>query len=96
MIETMTPPIPASTQVLVIGGGPVGLSLAGDLGLRGISCLLIEQSDGRIVQPKMDMVGVRTMEFCRRWGVSDAVAAMVGRDQNGAVQAISSSAGRIR
>ena len=73
MIETMTPPIPASTQVLVIGGGPVGLSLAGDLGLRGISCLLIEQSDGRIVQPKMDMVGVRTMEFCRRWGLLDAV-----------------------
>jgi 2-polyprenyl-6-methoxyphenol hydroxylase-like FAD-dependent oxidoreductase len=59
--------------VLVIGGGPVGLALAGDLGWRGISCLLIEQSDGSIYQPRMDLVGVRTMEFCRRWGIVPAV-----------------------
>ena len=52
----------------MIGGGPVGLALAGDLGWRGISCVLIEQSDGSIYQPRMDLVGVRTMEFCRRWG----------------------------
>src|SRR5258708_30700635 len=73
MIETMTPPIPASTSVLIVGAGPVGLALAGDLGSRGVTCLLIEQSDGSILQPKMDMVGVRTMEFCRRWGLADAV-----------------------
>jgi 2-polyprenyl-6-methoxyphenol hydroxylase-like FAD-dependent oxidoreductase len=62
-----------ATGVLIVGGGPVGLSLAGDLGSRGVKTLLIEQSDGTIVQPKMDMVGVRTMEFCRRWGLLDAV-----------------------
>jgi 2-polyprenyl-6-methoxyphenol hydroxylase-like FAD-dependent oxidoreductase len=73
MLETMTPPIPAATGVLVVGAGPVGLALAGDLGSRGVSCVLIEQSDGSILQPKMDMVGVRTMEFCRRWGLADAV-----------------------
>jgi len=73
MLETMTPPLPASTSVLIVGAGPVGLALAGDLGSRGVTCLLIEQSDGTIVQPKMDMVGVRTMEFCRRWGLADAV-----------------------
>jgi 2-polyprenyl-6-methoxyphenol hydroxylase-like FAD-dependent oxidoreductase len=59
--------------VLVVGGGPVGLALAGDLGWRGITCVLIEQSDGSIYQPRMDMVGVRTMEFCRRWGIVPAV-----------------------
>jgi 2-polyprenyl-6-methoxyphenol hydroxylase-like FAD-dependent oxidoreductase len=61
--------------VLVIGGGPVGLALAGDLGWRGIGCVLIEQSDGSIYQPRMDLVGVRTMEFCRRWGLVPAVEA---------------------
>lgn len=61
--------------VLVVGGGPVGLALAGDLGWRGISCVLIEQSDGSIYQPRMDLVGVRTMEFCRRWGLVPAVEA---------------------
>ena len=35
-------------RVLVVGAGPVGLALAGDLGWRGIDCLLIEQSDGAI------------------------------------------------
>lgn len=61
------------TDVLVVGGGPVGLSLAGDLGWRGVSALLIEKSDGVIVQPKMDGVNVRTMEFCRRWGITSDV-----------------------
>lgn len=61
--------------VLIVGGGPVGLALAGDLGWRGIGCVLIEQSDGSIYQPRMDMVGVRTMEFCRRWGLVGAVEA---------------------
>ncbi len=59
--------------VLVVGAGPVGLALAGDLGWRGVRCLLIEQSDGSIYQPRMDLVGVRTMEFCRRWGLVPAV-----------------------
>jgi len=59
--------------VLIVGGGPVGLALAGDLGWRGVDCLLVEQSDGSIYQPRMDMVGVRTMEFCRRWGLVSAV-----------------------
>lgn len=57
------------TEVLIVGGGPVGLSLAGDLGWRGRGCMLIERGDGEIRQAKMDGVGVRTMEFCRRWGI---------------------------
>ena len=32
----------------------MGLALAGDLGWRGVACLLIEQTDGAIEQPKMD------------------------------------------
>jgi 2-polyprenyl-6-methoxyphenol hydroxylase-like FAD-dependent oxidoreductase len=61
------------TPVLIVGAGPVGLALAGDLGWRGISCTLIEKTDGAIEQPKMDIVGPRTMEFCRRWGIADWV-----------------------
>ncbi len=61
--------------VLIVGGGPVGLALAGDLGWRGVACVLVEQSDGSIYQPRMDLVGIRTMEFCRRWGLVGAVEA---------------------
>ena len=56
--------------VLIVGAGPVGLALAGDLGWRGVECCLVEKTDGSIYQPKMDMVGIRTMEFCRRWGIA--------------------------
>lgn len=63
----------ARVPVLIVGGGPVGLALAGDLGRRGMRALLIEQSDGSIYQPRQDFLGVRTMEFCRRWGLVEAV-----------------------
>ncbi len=59
--------------VLIVGAGPIGLALAGDLGWRGNACTLIEKTDGRIEHPKMDLIGVRTMEFCRRWGIAGDV-----------------------
>lgn len=68
-------------EVLVVGAGPVGLALVGDLGWRGHSCILADQGDGVVGQPKMDMVGLRTMEFCRRWGlVTDVEGAPYGRN----------------
>jgi 2-polyprenyl-6-methoxyphenol hydroxylase-like FAD-dependent oxidoreductase len=59
--------------VLIVGGGPVGLALAAELGWRGIGCMLVEQCDGSIATPKMNEVNIRTMEFCRRWGIADQV-----------------------
>ena len=71
----------AHYPVIIVGGGPVGLALAADLGWRGVSCLVLEQSDGNIPQPKMLTVGSRTMEFCRRWGIAKEVrAAAIPRD----------------
>lgn len=61
------------TPVLIAGAGPVGLALAGDLGWRGLDCTIIEQTDGSIYQARQDLVGIRTMEFCRRWGLVDDV-----------------------
>ena len=34
------------TPVLIAGGGPVGLAVAGDLGWRGIPCIVVERGDG--------------------------------------------------
>lgn len=61
------------TPVLIVGAGPVGLSLALDLGWRGTNCLLVE-ADGRAVEhSKIGHIAVRTMEFFRRWGIAQAV-----------------------
>jgi 2-polyprenyl-6-methoxyphenol hydroxylase-like FAD-dependent oxidoreductase len=62
-----------TVPVLIVGGGPVGLALAADLGWRGVACELVEETDGAITTPKMNEVNVRTMEFCRRWGIADQV-----------------------
>ena len=59
--------------VLIVGGGPVGLALAAELGWRGVDCELVEQGDGTISTPKMNEVNSRTMEFCRRWGIAETV-----------------------
>ena len=59
--------------VLIVGGGPVGLALAADLGWRGIECLVVERGDGEIFHPRANTVNSRSMEFCRRWGIAEQV-----------------------
>lgn len=62
-----------TVPVLIVGGGPVGLALAAELGWQGVRCLLIEQGDGVVKTPKMNEVNTRSMEFCRRWGIAEQV-----------------------
>jgi 2-polyprenyl-6-methoxyphenol hydroxylase-like FAD-dependent oxidoreductase len=63
------------TQVLVVGAGPVGLTLAIDLGKRGIRCMLIEKNDAPLGYPKMERCNPRTMEIFRRLGLAETVRA---------------------
>src|SRR5262249_4633591 len=59
------------TQVLIVGAGPVGLTLAVDLGLRGVRCTLIEQKEAPQFLPKMERVNARSMEIFRRMGLAE-------------------------
>lgn len=59
--------------VLIIGGGPVGLAVAAELGWRGIRCVVVEQTDGAIEHPKTNGINMRTLEICRRWGIAQRV-----------------------
>jgi 2-polyprenyl-6-methoxyphenol hydroxylase-like FAD-dependent oxidoreductase len=63
----------SETPVLIVGGGPVGLALAVELGWRNVPCILVEQGDGTVVDAKMFATGIRTLEFCRRWGIAEKV-----------------------
>ena len=63
------------TQVLIVGAGPVGLTLAIDLGQRGIKCTLIEKKDKPAFLPKMERVNARTMEIYRRMGLAKMLRA---------------------
>ncbi len=70
-----------TTEVLIIGGGPVGMSMAAELRYQGIDCILIEKTDGVVRDPKVSTVGYRSMEFCRRWGISQQIR-NAGWDKN--------------
>ena len=61
--------------VLVVGGGPVGLTLAIDLARRGQRVLLIEQRSGPSEHPKATLLGSRSMELFRRWGLDEEIFA---------------------
>jgi len=61
--------------VIIVGAGPVGLTLTIDLGLRGIRCTLIERKDAPAFLPKMERCNARTMEMYRRIGLSEKIRA---------------------
>ena len=61
------------TQVLIVGAGPVGLTLALDLGQRGVRCVLIERNESSIRLPKMERCNARTMEIYRRLGIAETI-----------------------
>jgi putative polyketide hydroxylase len=64
-----------STGVLVIGGGPVGLSTALHLDAQGVDCVLVEKHPATATHPKASYFNVRTMELLRQLGIADDVYA---------------------
>jgi 2-polyprenyl-6-methoxyphenol hydroxylase-like FAD-dependent oxidoreductase len=66
----MTLPI-RDAPVLIAGGGPVGLALALELGLRGVECLVVEpRPQPTRLRPRAKTLNARTMEHARRWGLA--------------------------
>ena len=66
--------IPRQTHVLIVGGGPVGLSAAVELGRRGVPCLIIEpRLTVSRLRPRAKTTSVRTMEHFRRWGLAQRI-----------------------
>jgi putative polyketide hydroxylase len=57
--------------VLIVGGGPVGLSMALCLARQNIPSLLIEKHPGRAPHPRARGVSMRTMELFSQWGNID-------------------------
>lgn len=59
--------------VLIVGGGPIGLALAADLGRRNVPVRLIERGEDKLGSAKMIVVSMRTMEICRHMGIDGPV-----------------------
>lgn len=63
----------ASVPVLIIGGGPVGLSTALFLAQQGTRSLVVERHPGTSIHPRARGINVRTMELFRQLGLDEAV-----------------------
>jgi len=64
----------AFTEVLIVGAGPVGLTLAIDLAWRNVDVAVVEMRPRAAPpEPKCNHVAARTMEIFRRLGLSEKV-----------------------
>jgi 4-hydroxyisophthalate hydroxylase len=62
-------------QVVIVGGAPVGVALAVDLGRRGVRCALVETRTGLPRIPKGQNLTHRTLEHFYFWGLVDELRA---------------------
>ena len=62
-------------DVVIVGGGPCGLTLAIELGRRGISAILLEERTTPSQFPSANATQARTMEHYRRLGFAEKVRA---------------------
>ena len=62
-------------QVIIVGGGPVGVALAVELGQRGISCVVVERRLEPQRIPKGQNLTQRSVEHFYFWGVAEKLRA---------------------
>jgi 2-polyprenyl-6-methoxyphenol hydroxylase-like FAD-dependent oxidoreductase len=62
-------------DVVVVGGGPVGMGLAIDLGRRGVSCVVVERYAEPQPIPKGQNLTQRTLEHFYFWGIEQDLRA---------------------
>lgn len=63
------------TFALIVGGGPVGLSMAIDLGWRGVPFILVTENLQTSKHPKCNATNARSMEHFRRLGIAAEIRA---------------------
>ncbi len=59
--------------VLIVGGGPVGLTVSLLLSQQGIRSLLVERHPGTAILPKARGINARTMEMYRQLGIETSI-----------------------
>ncbi|MFD9859439.1 FAD-dependent monooxygenase [Streptomyces alboflavus] len=84
-ITSNRPDAVTTTEVLVVGAGPTGLSLAVDLARRGVRALVVERSAGLFPGSRGKGVQPRTLEVFDDLGVVGAILAAGGAPPVGMV-----------
>ncbi len=64
------------TDVLIVGGGPCGLTLAIELGRRGVRCAMVDSKPATAFNPQANATQARTMEHFRRLGFAHEIRSL--------------------
>lgn len=59
--------------VIIVGAGPVGLSLALGLARLGVRSILVERKSSTSVRSKAPAIHIRTREIFRQWGIESRI-----------------------
>lgn len=70
-VADQTAESPVRHPVVIVGGGPIGMALALDLGTRGIPCVVLDDHDGVGMGSRAICFAKRTLEICDRLGCGD-------------------------
>jgi 2-polyprenyl-6-methoxyphenol hydroxylase-like FAD-dependent oxidoreductase len=70
--------VTVDVEVLLVGGGPVGLTARALLERWGVRVMLIEKRRELSPFPRSRLVNVRLMEIFRQLGLEQALAAITG------------------
>jgi 2-polyprenyl-6-methoxyphenol hydroxylase-like FAD-dependent oxidoreductase len=63
------------TKVIIVGGGPVGVGLGIELGMRGVRCTVVERRTELQHIPKGQGLSQRTLEHFYFWGIEQQLRA---------------------
>ncbi|MEU4212380.1 FAD-dependent monooxygenase [Streptomyces sp. NPDC026206] len=67
--------LPDSVQVAIVGAGPVGLQLAGEISLRGVGCVVLERDAHTDQATRALVLHARTLEYFDMRGIADPIVA---------------------
>jgi 2-polyprenyl-6-methoxyphenol hydroxylase-like FAD-dependent oxidoreductase len=65
----------SETDVLVVGAGPTGLTMAAELAARGVGCRIIDKTPARSQYTRALVIQARTLELMQKMGIADELVA---------------------
>src|ERR687894_331959 len=65
----------SETDVLVVGAGPTGLTMAAELAARSIGCRIVDKAPARSQHTRALVVQAKTLELMQKMGIADELVA---------------------